>query len=239
MLYTHIGACLVSHAYLLCFTSFLCQYRENATAQQIVDAAKKTTLQAWFDLCRTDPFARTLRYIQCPEHYTWQEKTHTWGRRRNSTPRYARTVGRMYSAHPSQGERYYLRVLLNHVHGPTSFQDLSTCDGVQCATFREACLTEASTNFMPSQLRDLFACSLAHCEPSDPRQLWDKHKHSLAEDFLHEARAAAGNPSLELTSEVEFRAIYSLQEHLLAWINFPTCQLRQPKHRHSPARCRP
>jgi hypothetical protein len=75
----------------------------------------------------------------------------------------------MYSAHPNQGERYYLLVLLNHVRGATSFLDLRTHGGVQCATYREAalmrglleddrhwdaCLIEAASNFMPYQIRD-------------------------------------------------------------------------------------
>ena len=42
------------------------------------------------------------------------------------------------SAHPGEGERYFLRVLLNHVSGSTSFEDLKTVDGVLCGSFRES-----------------------------------------------------------------------------------------------------
>lgn len=236
------------HTYAISFFGYWCMhgltkfyftmraffFREGATAQQIVDGAKRTKLVAWFDLNQTDTFACTLTYRQISEHYTWQVKVNIrqWRRRRRAGPTSARAVGRMYSAHPSQGERYYLRILLNHVRGATSSLNLRTCDGVQCATFREAalmrglleddqhwdaCLTEASSSLMPNQLRDLFACILAHCNPSDPRRLWDKYKHSLAEDFLHEAQVVAGNPSLELTTVVKSQAIFSLQEHLLAY----------------------
>jgi len=197
-----------------------------------VDSAKRTKLVAWHELCQHDSFARTHKYRQIPEFYTWQVKTRKWRRRRKAGPTSARAVGRMYSAHPSQGERYYLRILLNHVTGATSFEDLRTFDGVVYPTYREACLMrglleddqhwdacliEAASHFMPNQLRDLFACILAHCNPSDPRRLWDKHKHSLAEDFLHEAREVGDNPSLELTTVVESQAIFSLQEHLLSY----------------------
>ena len=42
------------------------------------------------------------------------------------------------SAHPAEGERYYLQVLLNHVTGATSFDDLKTVNGEILPTFREA-----------------------------------------------------------------------------------------------------
>jgi hypothetical protein len=47
-------------------------------------------------------------------------------------------IGRIVSANPAEGERYYLRVFLNHVAGATSFEDLRTVDGVILLTFREA-----------------------------------------------------------------------------------------------------
>ena len=36
-------------------------------------------------------------------------------------------------------ERYSLRILLNHVPGPTCFEDLKTVDGVVLKSFQEAC----------------------------------------------------------------------------------------------------
>ena len=42
------------------------------------------------------------------------------------------------STNPVEGKRYYLRVLLNHVAGATSFECLRTVDGKILLTFREA-----------------------------------------------------------------------------------------------------
>ena len=42
-------------------------------------------------------------------------------------------------AHPTEGERYFLRVLLNHVRGATSYEDLRTMGGITYPTFRETC----------------------------------------------------------------------------------------------------
>ncbi|XP_062188862.1 uncharacterized protein LOC133892156 [Phragmites australis] len=84
-------------------------------------------------------------------------------------------VGRIVSAHPTEGERYYLRVLLNHVSGAISYDDLRMVDGEILPTFREAaerrglieadntldeCLTEAELFQMPPSLRRLFATIL-------------------------------------------------------------------------------
>jgi hypothetical protein len=41
------------------------------------------------------------------------------------------------AANPAEGERYYLRVLLNHVAGATSFESLRTVDDRVLSTFRE------------------------------------------------------------------------------------------------------
>ena len=114
-------------------------------------------------------------------------------------PRQQRTqVGRIISAYPAEGERYYLRVLLIHVRGPTSYEYLKTVEGIVYPTFREAaekrglieadssideCLEEAEVFQLPSSLRRLFATILVFCEPSDVRGLWDKHLEAMSDDF--------------------------------------------------------
>ena len=48
-------------------------------------------------------------------------------------------IGRIYSAHPGEGERFYLRILLNHVIGCSSFADVHTLlDDTVCHTFKQA-----------------------------------------------------------------------------------------------------
>jgi hypothetical protein len=106
------------------------------------------------------------------------------------------------AAHPAEGERYYLRVLLNHVRGATSFRDLRIVEGVVYSTFREAaerrglieadnsisdCLAEAATFQMPYALRRLFATVLAFCEVTHVRALWDKHFEAMSDDFRMES----------------------------------------------------
>jgi hypothetical protein len=101
-------------------------------------------------------------------------------------------------AHPAEGERYFLRVLLNHVRGATSYADLKNVHGKVCSNFREACeqrglietdksiddcLTESATFQMPCSLRRLFATILVFCETTNVRSLWEKHLDSMSEDY--------------------------------------------------------
>ncbi|XP_070056549.1 uncharacterized protein [Nicotiana tomentosiformis] len=102
------------------------------------------------------------------------------------------------TANPREGERYYLRLLLNHVRGPLSFKDLLTVNERQCETFKEAakergllesdnsiseCLREAVLFKMPSALKNLFATILVHCNPTDIRKLWETYYEDMSEDF--------------------------------------------------------
>ena len=86
-------------------------------------------------------------------------------------------------------ERFYLRILLNHVTGCTSFQAIRTLpDGTVCGTFKDAachrglledyseyapCLAIAFSWHMPPQLRHLFVIILLYNEPCNPVALWE------------------------------------------------------------------
>jgi hypothetical protein len=87
-------------------------------------------------------------------------------------------------------------VLLNHVAGSQSFEDLKTVDGVLCDNFREAAerrglieadntlnqsLTKSAQWAMPVSLRRLFATILVFCEARDVRGLWDRHLEEMSE----------------------------------------------------------
>ena len=104
------------------------------------------------------------------------------------------------TTHPDERECYYLQVLLNHVTGATSYEDLRTVDGEILPSFRDAaerrglieadntldeCLTEAELFQMPSSLRRLFATILVFCEPSDVRGLWNRHLEAMSDDYRH------------------------------------------------------
>ena len=60
------------------------------------------------------------------------------------------------SANPAEGERYYLRVLLNHVAGATLFECLRIVDGKILSTFHEAA-ERRGLNEEDSTLNESFA----------------------------------------------------------------------------------
>jgi len=104
----------------------------------------------------------------------------------------------MYYVPPSAGERFYLRLLLTVVKGPTSFADVKTVDGVVHPSFRQACLarglleddrewvqclTEAAHMQTGRQLRSLFAMILTECQPTDPIALWNNFRENICDDL--------------------------------------------------------
>ena len=110
-------------------------------------------------------------------------------------------IGRIYSAHLGEGERFYLRILLNHVIGCTSFADVHTLlDCTVCHTFKEAAchrgldddeyglFSSGSVMGYASAIAPSIRYNLLYNEPCNPAILWEKYKYSFSDDFLHRAR---------------------------------------------------
>ncbi|CAN0273274.1 unnamed protein product, partial [Scytosiphon promiscuus] len=216
-------------------------YGEGQAAARL-HSAGKTTLTEFFaynaaasaateddDADSDADVALSLLYQDFPTHFTWNKATKKWKPRQRQAAQ--PQVGRIYSAHPGHGERFYLRLLLCHIPGPVSFRALRTLpDGNVAETFQEACrlrglladdlewdrcLTEAAGHqTCIAALRELFVTILRHCDVGDPLSLWQSHRNSLAEDFLHEARAT--DPSREMCDEFHNLALLHIDRCLRA-----------------------
>jgi hypothetical protein len=131
-------------------------------------------------------------------HYVWNGKQ--WKKR----VKYQPVIGRMYHVSPSDSERYYLRLLLLHVIGAKSFEDIGTYNGITFPTFKEAakhrnllsddsewyrCLSEVSIFQMPKQLRQMFAYICIFQRPYDTNVLWETFKYAMSEDFIRVSNA--------------------------------------------------
>ncbi|CAG9815944.1 unnamed protein product [Phaedon cochleariae] len=159
-----------------------------------------TKLVAYFILNRSDPDARLLKYCQIPEHYSWNFNRKMWQRRKKN----CKVIGCLVQVSPIDQNRFYLRTLLQHVRGSTSFRSLMTVDGVvyedpksACRalgllnntdeydrTLQEAILTRCP--FMSRQLFGLLAC-LIITDKGDFENIsamWLRHKADLYSDFI-------------------------------------------------------
>jgi hypothetical protein len=178
----------------------LVRYEDSDNLDNVLhmESSSKTMLTEYFRMNAVDIYARNFLYKEFPEYFVWDSSCKSWRRRKQKRIQ----IGRLVSAQPAEGERFYLRILLNHVRGATSFEDLRTVEGVIFSSFREAaekrglieadgsisdCLSEAATFRMPSALRRLFATILVFCEVTNVRELWDKHFEAMGEDFRAES----------------------------------------------------
>lgn len=63
------------------------------------------------------------------------KQTRNWKRREKG-----HKIGRMYYAHPTSEERFYLHMLLNVSKGPTSFEQIRTINNVYYNDYKSACV---------------------------------------------------------------------------------------------------
>ncbi|XP_038687481.1 uncharacterized protein LOC119986860 [Tripterygium wilfordii] len=155
----------------------------------------------------------------------WHKAELQWKKRRAG-----KCIGRIYYAHPTSGERYYLRMLLNVVKGPTSFEDIRTVNGVVFDTFKEACyalglleddkewsecLEEVAIWATGEQLRQFFATLLLFCEVSDPLALWNKHLELLTDGILYNKREALNFLEQQLSEmQIHNYALHEVDQNL-------------------------
>ncbi|WOG91187.1 hypothetical protein DCAR_0310435 [Daucus carota subsp. sativus] len=171
----------------------------------------KTKFTEWLETNKIHEDARQLTYSDFPTRWVWNAKEKIWTRRKKGI-----SVGRIYFAHPSSGERFYMRMLLNFVKGSTSFECIRTVNGVTYKTYKAACyalglldddkewidcLNEAAGWATGNELRNLFVTILIHCQVSDASHLWKNCFIALSEDITSLHRKRFNNKELKLTEE--------------------------------------
>jgi hypothetical protein len=174
-------------------------YPNRQTGQQLLDRPNiyRTTLTAFFEACSEYPqLAANLLYPDFPSKFVWNVRSKSWTPRKQGFS----MIGRVYFSVPSDGERYFLRMLLYNVRTPTSFEDLRTYRGTVLPTFQDACLahgllesdnewhtclTEAGFIQTGSQLRSLFTMILINNSPANPLALFTAHSTNLSDDCRH------------------------------------------------------
>ena len=174
---------------------------------------EKTMLTAFFDLNADQEKAREHLYCDILKYYRFDSKEKKFFERsRKTDPNINATDGKMSNMvgripviglNVHQKELFFLRMLLYNVRGPTSYEDLRTVEGELCNSFQEACiklglfeddseiekcLTEAATVKFPKQFRQLYVTLMTQSIASNPRELFEKFKTELSEDFMKDAK---------------------------------------------------
>ncbi|KAG5568268.1 hypothetical protein H5410_064708 [Solanum commersonii] len=116
----------------------ICILYEQSNVDQILNnpMIRRTMLTEFFEMNRINKNAIELNllYKDFPKYFVWSTTDRMWSHRQQHT----NAIGRIVTCHPTEGERYYLRLLLTNVRGPTSYEDLRTINGICYDTFRSS-----------------------------------------------------------------------------------------------------
>ncbi len=146
----------------------------------------------------------------------------------------------MYTCSPHDTERFYLRLLLNHIQGATCFEDVKIVNGIYYDTYEEAarqhglldeqnnevdnCLKEAVNYKMPSKLRQLFASILLFCNPKEnfkPEILLEKYIMDLSEDYYFQKINEVGPINVDINDHnwkiIRTKTLANIEKYLLPY----------------------
>ncbi|XP_052111545.1 LOW QUALITY PROTEIN: uncharacterized protein LOC127742858 [Arachis duranensis] len=188
-------------------------FKDHENLEDVVEKAsvKESMFLGWFQANKDYAEARALTYVELPTKFVWKPHERVWLPRKSHS-----VIGRIFYVPPGSGESYYMRLLLNFVRGPTSYEDIRTIDGVLHSTFKDACygrglldddkeyidaIVEASHWRSGTYLRKLFATLLFSNSMDTPEQVWQKTWHLLSDDILHRQRRLLDNPDLFLSDD--------------------------------------
>ena len=96
-------------------------FDEHANLPDVVEEARDTRLTKWLEYNADNENGRAYTYVEFPEHFVWKG---AWHPRQTGN-----CIGRLYFVAPRSGEKYYLRVLLHHVRGATSWEEIRSING--------------------------------------------------------------------------------------------------------------
>ncbi|XP_024007711.1 uncharacterized protein LOC112083870 [Eutrema salsugineum] len=146
----------------------MCIYHEGESVDQVLNKASVGQSQfiAWMEANKEHALAKELTYADFPTKFVWISKQRQWRIRKQGF-----AIGRLVYVSPSAEDAYHLRILLNIVKGPESFDDLKKVNGVIYSSFREACFVLG----------------------------WNATWKILTEDFLYQKRREENDPGLVLT----------------------------------------
>jgi hypothetical protein len=165
--------------------------------QRAAECSEKSKLIQWLNKNKSEKMkpdatfapgtsAPEILFPDMPKFYRWDNSKRDWFRRKKKKFHFG-AIARLYSVAVKDRERFFLRMLMYHVRGPTCFSEIRIVDGKQYDTYREACLhrhllqddsewknylDETKEMLFPNELRNHFVDILIDCHPSDPHGLF-------------------------------------------------------------------
>nr|KAJ0203081.1 hypothetical protein LSAT_V11C500297320 [Lactuca sativa] len=161
---------------------------------------------SWMECNKINKDARKLTYVEFPTKFVWKPDDKLWKPRK-----IGRSIGRIHSVSPKLGEVYFLRILLNKVKGPKSFEEIRTVNGEEFPTFRDACyalglldddkeyvdaIKEASHSGTGFYLRFLFATMLMSNSLGRPEFVWENTWQHLSDGILYNQQRRLKSPGI-------------------------------------------
>ena len=173
---------------------------EDTAAVMDWASREETKLSTFFkanrDTGKLGDTAHQLTYQEFLQKLVWDRNKKRWAVWKQD--RFS--IGRMHSASPTSGERFYLQTLLMIVKGSTSFEDLCTIAGIIYSTFCDTCiayglleddgewvicLRDSSKMQTGTSLWQLFASLLLFCSPTHPDKLREQFRNFICDDLAH------------------------------------------------------
>ncbi|XP_076045864.1 uncharacterized protein LOC143028110 [Oratosquilla oratoria] len=196
-------------------------YDERSSERELEKRARKDTqLTVFFKLCSRNTFAASLLYHELPHHFVYNAKCLCWEERQGPTF----SLGRIRAVTTTTVELFYLRLLLTHKPGPTSYEDLRTIEGVMHPSYREAVkalgLSSDEETWKMTileiinhtndryRLRETYASMLVFSDLEDQSRIWEETKDLFASDFLHT------NNLTEYNDEIYLDALDDIQKQV-------------------------
>ncbi|XP_076049464.1 uncharacterized protein LOC143030187 [Oratosquilla oratoria] len=184
-------------------------YNDNTSEEEMKKKTNKDT-----------QLTADLHYHEVPRHFIYNAYTSSWEERKGRTF----SLGRIRAVTTKTVELFYLRLLLTHKPGPTSYEDLRTIDGKMYPSNREAVnalglLADEETwkNTIleiinhtndRKQLRETYASMLVFSDLEDQSGIWEETKDLFASDYLHI------NNLTEYNDEIYMDALDDIQKHV-------------------------
>ncbi|XP_035842078.1 uncharacterized protein LOC110923934 [Helianthus annuus] len=181
----------------------------------------------WMEMNINNEEARKLTYVEFPTKFCWKLKDRNWAERKKKLLQ----IGRIHSVSPALGEPYFLRILLNKVKGPRSFEEIRTVDGQLFPTFRDACyamglldddmeyieaIKEASFTGDGRYIRALFVTLLLSNTLSRPEFVFEQTWKYLGDDILYKTRKETKNKDLVMSDDrLKNKTLVEIEKYLI------------------------